>query len=89
MEMSNNLQTITSQLWAMANELLGTMDAAEYKNHILAFIFYHYLSENQEDYLIENNILDGENDQAITRLILNKLLEMDCLAPWAIIPGCS
>ena len=37
--MSDTIQTITSKLWAMANELRGTMDASEYKNYILAFMF--------------------------------------------------
>ncbi|MFB5269205.1 type I restriction-modification system subunit M N-terminal domain-containing protein [Paenibacillus enshidis] len=37
---------MTTKLWAMANELRGSMDAAEYKNYILAFMFYRYLSEN-------------------------------------------
>lgn len=43
----SNLQEISSKLWAMANELRGNMDAAEYKNYILAFMFYRYLSEHQ------------------------------------------
>ena len=41
--MSNSVETITSKLWAMANELRGTMDASEYKNYILSFMFYRYL----------------------------------------------
>ena len=56
--MGNNSQTITSKLWAMANELRGTMDASEYKNYILAFMFYRYLSEHQEQYLVGNNVID-------------------------------
>lgn len=38
----------------MANKLRGTMDASEYKNYILPFMFYRYLSKNQDDYLKEN-----------------------------------
>lgn len=49
---------ITSKLWAMANKLRGTMDASEYKNYILPFMFYRYLSENQEAYLKENDLDD-------------------------------
>ena len=65
--MSNNLQTITSKLWAMANELRGTMDASEYKNYILAFMFYRYLSENQEQYLVQDNVIDvADNHSANT-----------------------
>ncbi|WP_245531831.1 type I restriction-modification system subunit M [Alloscardovia criceti] len=44
-------QEITSKLWAMANSLRGTMDASEYKNYILPFMFYRYLSENQAKYI--------------------------------------
>lgn len=45
---------ITTQLWAMANKLRGTMDASEYKNYILPFMFYRYLSENQAAWLKDN-----------------------------------
>lgn len=55
---NNDLQSITSKLWAMANELRGNMDAGEFKNYILAFMFYRYLSEHQEQYLVKNNVID-------------------------------
>ncbi|MDN4066639.1 type I restriction-modification system subunit M [Paenibacillus vini] len=70
--MSNKLQTITTKLWAMANELRGSMDAAEYKNYILAFMFYRYLSEHQERYLVENNILDVVEGQSINQAYLDQ-----------------
>ena len=63
--MNDTIQTITSKLWAMANELRGTMDASEYKNYILAFMFYRYLSEHQEQYLVTSNVLDMEDDETI------------------------
>ena len=47
---------ITTKLWAMANKLRGTMDASEYKNYILPFMFYRYLSENQDIYLAQNGL---------------------------------
>ncbi len=49
---------ITSKLWEMANRLRGTMDASEYKNYILPFMFYRYLSENQDEYLRQNHLDD-------------------------------
>lgn len=61
----SNVENISSKLWAMANELRGNMDAAEYKNYILAFMFYRYLSEHQEQYLIDNNIIDVAEGQTI------------------------
>lgn len=56
-----NAATIKAQLWEMANKLRGTMDASEYKNYILPFMFYRYLSENQDRYLYENHLEDFFN----------------------------
>ena len=39
------------QLWGVANVLRGKMNADEYKNYILGFIFYKYLSEKLEGYV--------------------------------------
>lgn len=50
----SNASDVTSKLWEMANKLRGTMDASEYKNYILPFMFYRYLSENQDEYLANN-----------------------------------
>ncbi|PRO41658.1 type I restriction-modification system subunit M [Bacillus sp. LLTC93] len=52
----SNAKDITSKLWGMANKLRGTMDASEYKNYILPFMFYRYLSENQDEYLKINDL---------------------------------
>jgi type I restriction enzyme M protein len=41
---------LEKQLWAIANILRGKMNADEYKNYILGFIFYKYLSERLETY---------------------------------------
>ena len=68
----SNLQTISSKLWAMANELRGNMDASEYKNYILAFMFYRYLSEHQERYLVDNNVLDLEEGKGVNQLYLEQ-----------------
>lgn len=68
----SDLQTISSKLWAMANELRGNMDAAEYKNYILAFMFYRYLSEHQELYLVTNNVIDIEEDKSVNQVYLEQ-----------------
>ena len=68
----NNLQAISSKLWAMANELRGNMDASEYKNYILAFMFYRYLSEHQENYLVTNNVLDIDESQSVNQAYLEQ-----------------
>ena len=44
---------LAKQLWAIANEFRGNMDASEFKNYILGLIFYRYLSEKTENYMNE------------------------------------
>lgn len=44
---------LEKQLWAVANVLRGKMNADEYKNYILGFIFYKYLSEKLAKYIDE------------------------------------
>ncbi len=52
---TNKLQqqaaNLSSQLWAIANDLRGGMDANEFRNYILGTIFYRYLSERTEMYM--------------------------------------
>jgi len=45
---------LEKQLWGVANVLRGKMNADEYKNYILGFIFYKYLSEKLERYVNES-----------------------------------
>jgi len=44
-------QELANQLWAIANDLRGNMDASKFKNYILGVIFYRYLSERTENYM--------------------------------------
>jgi type I restriction enzyme M protein len=50
---------LEQQLWAIANILRGKMDADDYRNYILGFIFFKYLSEKLEIYA--NEILEPDN----------------------------
>lgn len=51
-------QRLERQLWAIANELRGKMDADEFRDYILGFIFYKYLSEKQ--HIFANKLLETE-----------------------------
>ncbi|MBU4397132.1 N-6 DNA methylase, partial [Patescibacteria group bacterium] len=51
---------LEKQLWGVANILRGKMNADEYKNYILGFIFYKYLSERLEKY-VNGKLLSREN----------------------------
>ena len=44
---------LETQLWNVANTLRGRMHADEYRNYILGFIFYKYLSERLASYVDE------------------------------------
>ncbi|EKE24929.1 MAG: hypothetical protein ACD_5C00354G0006 [uncultured bacterium] len=48
------------QLWSVANVLRGKMHADEYKNYILGFIFYKYLSEKLELYVNEKLLVSED-----------------------------
>lgn len=50
---------LETQLWNIANELRGKMDADEFRDYILGFIFYKYLSEKQN--LFANRLLETED----------------------------
>lgn len=50
---------LESQLWGIANLLRGKISADDYRDYILGFIFYKYLSEKQ--HLYANELLKGED----------------------------
>ena len=52
-------KALEQQLWNIANELRGKMDADEFRDYILGFIFYKYLSEKIEDFANELLEEDG------------------------------
>ena len=79
-----NKKALEQQLWNIANELRGKMDADEFRDYILGFIFYKYLSEKIENFtnelLKEDGItftsLDSNNPEH--EEILNSLKD-DCV----------
>tara|TARA_B110000003_G_scaffold233735_1_gene237134 strand:+ start:1523 stop:3061 length:1539 start_codon:yes stop_codon:yes gene_type:complete len=56
--MSDNKQ-LEQQLWNIANTLRGKMDADEFRDYILGFIFYKYLSEKMR--LLADKLLSEDN----------------------------
>ena len=38
-------------IWAIADELRGTVDGWDFKNYVLGMMFYRYISENLSDYI--------------------------------------
>jgi type I restriction enzyme M protein len=56
---------LQTQLWNIANELRGKMNADEFRDYILGFIFYKYLSEKLELYANEILRSDGIEYQKV------------------------
>ena len=56
-----NKQELASKIWTLANNLRGKVSAATYKDYMLGFLFYKYLSDKEENYLI--NKLGFEIDE--------------------------
>ena len=52
-------RVLEQQLWNIANTLRGKMNADEFRDYILGFIFYKYLSEKMD--LFANEILKQDN----------------------------
>lgn len=52
---------LEQQLWNIANTLRGKMNADEFRDYILGFIFYKYLAEKME--IFANSILEQDNIQ--------------------------
>lgn len=64
---------LESQLWGIANLLRGKISADDYRDYILGFIFYKYLSEKQ--HLYANQLLEGESETEYTKVSDEETLE--------------
>lgn len=53
-----NKQQLAQKIWASANQMRSKIEANEYKDYILGFIFYKYLSDKEVKFLKENEYDD-------------------------------
>ncbi len=53
-----NKQQLASKIWESANKMRSKIEANEYKDYILGFIFYKFLSDKELKYLKENDWTD-------------------------------
>ena len=70
-----NKQQLAARIWASANNMRSKIEANEYKDYILGFIFYKFLSDKEEnalkkegwddeslkEYLVEDDIKDHQD----------------------------
>lgn len=55
-----NKQQLAARIWASANKMRSKIEANEYKDYILGFIFYKFLSDKQVHYLKNIGTSDEE-----------------------------
>ena len=63
MAMEENKKDLLSVLWSGADILRSKMDANEYKNYLLSFVFYKYLSDS---YLVKAyDLINDEEPESL------------------------
>lgn len=55
-----NKQQLAAKIWKSANEMRSKIEASEYKDYILGFVFYKFLSEQELRYLKKEGATDEE-----------------------------
>ena len=55
-----NKQQLASKIWESSNKMRSKIEANEYKDYILGFIFYKFLSDKELKYLKENDYEDAD-----------------------------
>ncbi len=74
-----NKQQLANKIWASANKMRSKIEANEYKDYILGFIFYKFLSEQEVRLAKENDFTDAdlsqlkEEDKEIVNWVQSKL----------------
>lgn len=74
-----NKQQLASKIWESANKMRSKIEANEYKDYILGFIFYKFLSDKEIAYLKSQGIIDeelkeiNENDKEVVKNIQDNL----------------
>jgi len=58
-----NKQQLANKIWASANKMRSKIEANEYKDYILGFIFYKFLSEQEIRFTVEKGITEEELSQ--------------------------
>ena len=74
-----NKQQLASKIWESANKMRSKIEANEYKDYILGFIFYKFLSDKEVKFLKENDFtkedieMISEDDQETVRYVQERI----------------
>ena len=47
-------------IWQIANDLRGSVDGWDFKQYVLGFLFYRFISENLTNYINTNQVAAGK-----------------------------
>ena len=61
-----NKQQLASKIWESANKMRSKIEANEYKDYILGFIFYKFLSDKEENALKK----EGWDDESLKEYLV-------------------
>ena len=61
-----NKQQLAARIWASANNMRSKIEANEYKDYILGFIFYKFLSDKEENALKK----EGWDDESLKEYLV-------------------
>ena len=74
-----NKQQLAAKIWESANKMRSKIEANEYKDYILGFIFYKFLSDKEEKILRENDFTENdiknltEDDRETVKFVQDKV----------------
>ena len=55
-----NKQQLAKKIWQSANKMRSKIEANEYKDYIIGFVFYKFLSDKEEQFLRANDFSDQD-----------------------------
>ena len=55
-------QELHRAIWAIANELRGSVDGWDFKSYVLGFLFYRFISEDLTNYINKGEYESGNSD---------------------------
>ena len=60
-----NKQQLASKIWESANKMRSKIEANEYKDYILGFIFYKFLSDKEVEFLKKNDWEESDFEELV------------------------
>ena len=61
-----NKQQLAAKIWQSANKMRSKIEANEYKDYILGFIFYKFLSDKLEKFVLEQGLGKADFAEQLT-----------------------